>query len=144
MKTIEEIGAEFEADTVIDQRYLDKESIRVPSLIAKWSTELARHVQAANEKRLELQKLYLYKELFYMKKLPGEVYKKTPMPHTIDSRTGAKTWIEADSEYQKLQRIINDHDVCIDRITNGMQELHNRSFTIKNIIAWHSYQNGAN
>ena len=139
--TLSEIQAEIKKDSQLDKNHLDRESISISSLHAKWLTILAGESKLFRAIKSEHDKLVLDLTLYYMGKASDEVYKEKPLQHKV-LKQELQTWLDADDDYIASKTKLEDTELKLTMIDSFMNELKQRSFNIRNAIEFEKFKAG--
>lgn len=145
---LDEIKAEWKKDCEIDDIELDKSSLEVPKLHAKYSELLTDHVIKLKNLELKRQLLLKDKWLWFNGKLDQERIKELGWPN--DPFDGLKimkndmqVFFNADTDLQKITAQIEYLNITINFLKECMQNITWRHQTIKNTIEWRKFMAGA-
>lgn len=132
----------IEADAVINKSDLTAESLKIPILMAKYQRHLIQEsrILKSAEQLLDKKRLDLYK--YYTGDAPDAVYKEKPLNKKPLKSDIEKYYMEADSDYQKLEQQIHNQSMKVKMLDDQMKSLAKRSFDIKNAIDWEKFKNG--
>lgn len=137
----EEIRKEWEKDSPIDEIQLDKESLNIPKLHAKYLDYLLK------EKRV-LDKVFhrYYIELkerreYYSGRATPDVYKEEPLELKI-LKTDIPEYLNADKKIQEIQEMINKQKVKVEYLEGVLDQIRQRNWNIKNAIEWKRFTMG--
>ena len=138
---INEIENLWEEDSKVDPDNLHLESIKIPSLHAKYHQI---HNNISLLKKIEENKLAtLEKEkwLYYSGKSSPEVYKEKPFDHRVMKQDLDK-YLRSDEDIVKVITKIQYFQLMLNYLESILKTLHNRTFVIKNAIDWSKFVSG--
>lgn len=141
---IDEYLEMFDEDAKIDKSDLTTESLKIPIVLAKYQRHLVQEskILRSAEHLLHKKKLDVYK--YYTGDAPDEVYKQKPLNKKPLKSDIEKYYMDADTDYQKLEQEINNQAMKVKLIEDQIKALSQRSFNIKNAIDWEKFKNGIN
>ena len=144
---LEQLKQEWEKDTQIDDIELDKSSLEVPKLHAKYSSLLADKLVTLKKLQLELSKITKLKWLWYSGKLSQEEIKSLgwnddPFDGLKVMKSDYNYYFNADEDIQNLNGKIEYLNVCIQFLQKCMENITWRHQTIKNTIDWRKFMAG--
>jgi hypothetical protein len=140
---LDEIIDGIKQDSNIDLSELDRESVKIPLLISKW-TQLFIH-ESRLLRELELQWKIAFKDQteYYLGRSPDHVYEQTPLELKI-LRQDLQLYLDADPILVKLEARRFDQRLKCETIEQFIKNLNQRSFTISNAIRFMMFKNGLN
>ena len=143
--TRDEILDEWNQDGLIDPAHLDKESLNIPRLHAKYLRYLSNEKMALKVCDGELKKLSLLKSEFLLhgdtlesKKLGWEL-----PPQGRVMRTEVERYLSADEDLLKLSLKLENQRQKVYILEDILKVIHSRNFLIKNAISFQIFQSGA-
>jgi hypothetical protein len=142
MIDIEKIQEMWKEDSNIDIDNLHNESLRVPSLHAKYY-EIYNNISLLR-KRSEFQ--YKQKKLerynYYNGKAEPETYKEEPFPYKVRDKEGMNRYLEADKQLSDIFMKIEYYDTILKYLEEIIKMISNRTYQIKNSIDFLKFQSG--
>ena len=134
----------FEADAIINKTDLTTESLKIPVILAKYQRHLVMEAKILKgaEQLLDKKRLDLYK--YYTGDAPDHVYKEKPLNKKPLKSDIEKYYMEADSDFQKLEQQIQNQSLKVRLLEEQIKALSQRSFNIKNAIDWEKFKSGIN
>ena len=146
--TLTRIQNEWEKDCVIDDIELDKSSLQIPKLHAKYASALSHKKLALIKYENELKDTLKYKWLWFSGKLSKEeIEEKGWEFDPFNGLTVIKTDYDKFFDSDKDIRIINDKieylKVTIEFLSDVVSQLTWKHQTIKNIIEWRKFMAGS-
>jgi len=142
---LDEINSAWKIDSVVDRNDIATESIKVPSLHAKYLELLSAY-------KLKLRKIY--NEYNAMKSLrqryyTGKLTKEELLQKNWDQyqenkplKTEMNEILNSDKELSKFYDKVVYMETVIYTLESIMKSLHSRSYDIKNYIAWQTLTMG--
>lgn len=141
---LDQLIVEWETDAKVDTTNPGAEMIRIPVVHSKYNKFLSLHKLAAHRRETELSKLRKTKWMYYNGKLSQEELKALgwePFPFTL--KADLNTYMDADDDIARLKSQIVFHDECVSFCTYVMKELNNRTWQMKEFMAWERFERGA-
>ncbi len=132
----------WEKDSKIDPDNLHEESIKIPSLHAKYhelyNTITLLYKKAEQQKRNIRHQKYEY----FSGKADPEVYLEKPFPKKIRDKETMQKYMDADEKVSEVSLKVEYYIVMLNYIESILKQLSNRTYQIKNAIEWHRFQAG--
>lgn len=132
-------------DAKIDDINLDKESVNVPNLHAKYLTILSTAKLNLQKERSDYYKLRRFKWRYYR----GELSQQELTELGWDQYLGAKPLknemdeqLEGDFDLIKKKDKIAYWETIVDTLERILRSIGSRGWDIKNAIEWHKFTNG--
>ena len=139
---LEEIEAEIEADSKIDSADLDRESLKIPILHAKYYRIFMGEVRLLKGLERDYKVMRLDKTHYYLGKATDEVYAQNPLTHRI-LRTDVDMYLDADDELSRVRMNMDFQKAKVDMLEGFIKNLSFRNNTIRNAIDFVRFKNGA-
>lgn len=145
MATFEEILDEWDNDSTIDGENVDRESINVPKLHAKYLRYLTEIRRKIMKYEYDLSNLKKVKFRYYRGELTREELKECgwdqwqgakPMKNEMDH------FLEGDVDLNNIKMKIAYAKNIEDAIKSIMSQINGRDWQLKNIIAWKNFLAG--
>ena len=137
---LDNLVAQWELDAKVDTTEPGKEIIRIPNLHAKYSREMVSHSMAAKGRRFEYDALRKVKYEYYSGKMDHtELTKRGWEPFRFVLKGDITTYLEADPDLLKIKAYIVTHEEAISLCGMIMKELSNRTWQIKEYMAWEKF-----
>ena len=132
----------WEEDSKIDIDNLHTESLKIPSLHAKYFDMYNNIVLL--RKKAEQQKRNIRHERYeyYSGKADPDVYIEDPFPKKIRDKDTMQKYLDADEKLSEASMKIEYYDVMINYLDSILKQISNRTYQIKNSIEWHKFQAG--
>lgn len=140
---LEQLITEWEKDAEIDRTEPAREIIRIPILHNKYNKYLMLHNLAVKRTIIELAGIRKLKWLYYNGKLSQQELADLglePFPFTLKSDLGV--YMEADDDMAKMNRKKAYHEEASNFCQNVMKELNNRTWQLKEFMAWERFVSG--
>ena len=132
----------WEKDSKIDPDNLHEESIKIPSLHAKYhelyNTITLLYKKAEQQKRNIRHQKYEY----FSGKADPEVYLENPFPKKIRDKETMQKYLDTDERVSEVSLKVEYYIVMLNYIESILKQLANRTYQIKNAIEWHRFQAG--
>jgi len=125
----------WEKDSIIDDMELDKESLKIPQLHAKYLNLYSDYILLKEKAELDQKKILKERWEYY----DG----KSDIPFdTKLLKQDIPRYIESDDEYQRILNKTKYYTVITNYLKDVITSINNRSYTIKNTIEWRKFING--
>lgn len=138
---LEDILNDIKKDSVIDQANLDRSSLLISELHAKWyrilSAETMLLKKCMNEKCCVLKDRTEY----YLGRKPDSAYVEEPLQLKIIQKD-LPLYLDADQKVIEISNKVQSQTVKVNVIEGFIKELNQRSFNIKNAIDYMKFKNG--
>lgn len=144
---LEELRNEWSKDCEIDDIELDKSSLEVPKLHAKYQEYLTNNILTLKNLEFQYNLLLKNKWLWYNGKMSEEQIKELGWePDPFDGlkvmKNDMQIWYNADKDLQALSGKVAYQKIVIDFLKECMQNITWRHQTIKNTIDWRKFMAG--
>ena len=145
--TLDEIKLQWEEDCKVDDIELDKSSLEVPKLHAKYQEYLTNNILTLKNLEFQYNLLLKNKWLWYNGKMSEEQLKELGWePDPFDGlkvmKNDMQIWYNADKDLQALSGKVAYQKIVIDFLKECMQNITWRHQTIKNTIDWRKFMAG--
>ena len=145
---LDEIKEMWKVDCEIDDIELDKSSLEVPRLHAKYSDLLSSKLILLKQYQMKYDELLKDKWLWYNGKMDENRIKELGWsPDPFDGlkvmKNDMNIFYNSDKDLQKLNVKIEYLKITIDFLKECMQNITWRHQTIKNTIEWRKFMSGA-
>ena len=146
--TLDEIKKEWEKDCEIDDIELDKSSLEVPKLHAKYQDLLSSKILVMKQYQYKYDTLLKNKWLWYNGKMSQEQIKELgweddPLDGLKIMKNDLQLFYNSDKDIQELNAKIEYLKVTIEYLKECMQNITWRHQTIKNTIDWRKFMAGS-
>ena len=145
--TLDEIKLQWEKDCEVDDIELDKSSLEVPKLHAKYSDMLSSKILLLKKYNQDYNELLKYKWLWYTGKLDDDQiqkfgWKTDPFHGLKIMNNDFNYFFNADNDLKTLKAKIEYLEVTVDFLKRCMDNITWRHQTIKNTIEWRKFMAG--
>lgn len=145
--TLDEIKLQWEKDCEVDDIELDKSSLEVPKLHAKYSDMLSSKILLLKKYNQDYNELLKYKWLWYTGKLDDDQIKQLgwqtdPFDGLKIMKNDFNYFFNADNDLKTLKAKIEYLEVTVDFLKRCMDNITWRHQTIKNTIEWRKFMAG--
>lgn len=139
---LDSIQKMWEKDSTIDIDNLHTESLKIPSLHAKYfnlyNSIILLKKQSEQKRRIIRQEKYEY----YTGKADPEVYVENPFFKKIRDKDTLQKYLEADESLSQATLKVEYYDVMLNFIQDILKMIHNRTYQIKNAIEYQRFMSG--
>ena len=145
--TLDDLKAEWKKDCEIDDIELDKSSLEVPKLHAKYSDMLSSKILLLKKYNQDYNELLKYKWLWYTGKLDDDQiqkfgWKTDPFDGLKIMKNDFNYFFNADNDLKTLKAKIEYLEVTVDFLKRCLDNITWRHQTIKNTIEWRKFMAG--
>jgi len=140
---LDELIAEWEIDAKVDTTNPGGEMIRIPIVHSKYNKYLSLHKMTGARREGEFNKLRKTKWMYYNGKLTQQELTALgwePFPFTL--KADLNLYMDADDDIIKAKAGLTFHDECVSFCTYVMKELNNRTWQMKEFMAWTRFESG--
>src|SRR6056300_428868 len=146
--TLDEIKSQWEKDCEIDDIELDKSSLEIPKLHAKYQDMLTSKILVLKQYQFKYDTLLKDKWLWYNGKMSEEQIKEfgwsnDPLDGLKVMKNDLQLFYNSDKDIQELNAKIQYLKVTIEYLKECMQNITWRHQTIKNTIDWRKFMAGS-
>ena len=146
--TLDDLKAEWKSDCEIDDIELDKSSLEIPRLHAKYSEYLTDAVVAQKNIQFQYNTLLKDKWLWFNGKMDENRIKELgwsddPFDGLKIMKNDMQVFFNADTDLQKLSAQLELANIRINFLKECMQNITCRHQTIKNTIDWRKFMAGS-
>lgn len=138
---LDDIQAEIEKDSQINNADLDMESLRIPQLHAKYYKIYLTEVRILKGVESEFRRLKRDKVLYYTGQETDDKYKEKPLHRKI-LKADVDLFLDADDELSDLKNKYELQKMKAEMLEAFIKTLNTRNFLIKNAIDWKKFCNG--
>tara|TARA_B100000085_G_C18487109_1_gene489721 strand:- start:5 stop:448 length:444 start_codon:yes stop_codon:yes gene_type:complete len=144
---LEELRNEWSKDCEIDDIELDKSSLEVPKLHAKYQEFLTDNILILKNLEFQYNTLLKNKWLWYNGKMSEEQIKELgweddPFDGLKVMKNDMQIWYNADQDLQRMSGKVEYQKIIINFLKECMQNITWRHQTIKNTIDWRKFMAG--
>lgn len=141
--TLDQLIENWERDSKIDITEPGKEMIRIPLLHSKYNKYLSLHSIAKKRKESELAKTRRHCWMYYNGKYSQQELADLGLePFAFTLKSDLSVYMDSDPEVQKWKDAIAFHEECVAFCVNVMKELNNRTWQMKEYMAWERFIQG--
>lgn len=141
--SLESLIDSWTKDSAVDSTDPGKEILRIPILHNNYNKYLTLHNLATKRAILEISKLRKVKWAYYTGKMSDEELKECGWePFQFVLKSDISVYIEGDVDLIALQRKKAYHEEASNFCQNVMKELNNRTWQLKEFMAWERFING--
>lgn len=141
---LEQLINEWETDAKLDLTDPGGQMTKIPVLHSKYNKYLSLHKIASAKREQEFQRLRKTKWMYYNGKLSQQELAELGWePFAFTLKSDLSIYMEGDADLQKLTAQIAFHDECVSFCTYVMKELNNRTWQIKEWMAWERFERGS-
>lgn len=140
---VEQLIEEWETDSHIDTTDAGGQMIKIPVLHSKYNKYLSLHKLAAARREIEYNKMRKAKWMYFNGKMTQEDLAELgwePFPFTL--KADLNVYMDADENLAKIKSQITFHEECVSFCTYVMKELNNRTWQMKEWMAWERFERG--
>ena len=139
---LETIQSMWEKDSLIDKDNLHDESLKIPSLHAKYH-EMFNNILLLKKKAEQQRKNIRHERYEYFSgKANPEVYVKDPFPKKIRDKDTMQKYLDADEKLSEISLKIEYYETMINYIDSILKQISNRTYQVKNAIEWQKFISG--
>lgn len=139
---LEKIQDMWKSDAVIDPDNLHEESLKIPSLHAKYfdyyNNILLLRKKAEQQRKNIRHERYEY----YSGKSDPDVYIQNPFPKKIRDKETMTKYLDADEKLAASSLKIEYYDVMLSYLEDIIKQIHQRNYQIKNAIDFNRFTAG--
>lgn len=129
-------------DSKIDIDNLHQESIKIPSLHAKYfeiyNTILLLKTKAEKQRK----KIRHEKHEYFSGKADPDVYLENPFPKKIRDKETLQGYLDSDSDLSLIVLKVEYYDIILNYLDNIIKQIHQRTYQIKNSIEFIRFSSG--
>ena len=145
---LEELRKEWSKDCEIDDIELDKSSLEVPKLHAKYQEFLTDNILVLKNLEFQYNTLLKNKWLWYNGKMSEQQIKELgweddPFDGLKVMKNDMQVWYNADQDLQRMSGKVEYQKIIINFLKECMQNITWRHQTIKNTIDWRKFMAGS-
>lgn len=139
---LEKIQDMWKNDSIIDPDNLHEESLKIPSLHAKYfdyyNNILLLRKKAEQQRKNIRHERYEY----YSGKSDPDVYIQNPFPKKIRDKETMTKYLDADEKLSASSLKIEYYDVMLSYLEDIIKQIHQRNYQIKNAIDFNRFTAG--
>lgn len=142
--SLDYIQTMWDEDCKIDIDNLHLESVKIPSLHAKYM-KLYNDINLLKLKSEQSKKVIRHKKYeYYTGKSDPEVYVENPFPKKIRDKDALQKYLESDEELSEISLKVEYYNSMLNYIDSILKMISNRSYQIKNAIDYQCFISGIN
>ena len=142
MIDLESIQEMWKKDSHINMDNLHDESIKVPSLHAKYF-EIYNTIILLKKKSEQTRKNVKHERYEYFTgKADPEVYVESPFPKKIRDKETLQKYLDADDKLSQISLKVEYYDVTLNYLESILKMIQNRTYQIKNAVDFLKFQAG--
>lgn len=135
---------QWEKDSEVDSTEPGKEIISIPKLHNKYNKYLSLHNLAVRKTATEFDRVKRIKWEYYTGKLDQEQLDKYGWePFRFVLKTDISIYMDSDEDLNKIKRKKSYHEETAKYCEYVMKELNNRTWQLKEFMAWEKFIQGA-
>lgn len=143
MDKLEDILKMWETDTEVDQTEPGRELLKIPKLHSKYLNILTKHKFAGKKALFDYNTMRKVKFEYYTGKLDqDELAKYGWEPFQFSLKSDINYYFDSDKDLIKLIEKKIYHEECVSVCEAIMQELKQRTWQLKEYIAWERFIGG--
>ena len=136
---LEKIQEIWEKDAVIDPDNLHTESLKIPSLHAKYY-EIYNNLILLRKKAEQQRKNIRHERYeYYSGKSDPDVYVQNPFPKKIRDKDTMTKYLDADEKLSSSSLKIDYYDTMLSYLEDIIKQIHQRNYQIKNAIEFNRF-----
>lgn len=129
-------------DSKIDMDNLHEESIKIPSLHAKYfevyNTTLILKTKAEKQKK----RIRHEKTEYFSGKANPDVYIENPFPKKIRDKETLQGYLDSDHDLSQIVLKVEYYDIILNYLDNIIKQIHQRTYQIKSAIDFIKFSSG--
>ncbi len=138
---LDEIQAEIEKDSAIDNTKLDTESLKIPLLHSKYYNIFIGELKILKGVEHEYRRMKKERQQYYLGQASDEVYKEEPLQLKV-MRQDLELYLDADPVLNNLKTKYEMQKAKTELVEAFIKTLNQRNFLIKNSIDFMRFKNG--
>jgi hypothetical protein len=136
---LETLQSMWEKDSQIDADNLHTESLKVPSLHAKYHEMFNNFLLLRKKAEQQRKNIRHERYEYYSGKADPEVYQKDPFGKKIRDKDTMTKYLDADKKLIDISLKIDYYEVLLSYIESILKQINNRTYQIKNAIEWQKF-----
>ena len=129
----------WEKDSQIDPDNLHTESLKVPSLHAKYHDMFNNFLLLRKKAEQQRKNIRHERYEYYSGKADPEVYQKDPFGKKIRDKDTMTKYLDADEKLKDISLKIDYYETLLNYIESILKQIGNRTYQIKNAIEWQKF-----
>ena len=139
---LETLQSMWEKDSQIDPDNLHTESLKVPSLHAKYHDMFNNFLLLRKKAEQQRKNIRHERYEYYAGKADPEVYQKDPFGKKIRDKDTMTKYLDADEKLSNSSLKIDYYDTMLVYLESILKVIQNRTFQIKNAIEFMRFNSG--
>ena len=139
---LETLQSMWEKDSQIDPDNLHTESLKVPSLHAKYHDMFNNFLLLRKKAEQQRKNIRHERYEYYSGKADPEVYQKDPFGKKIRDKDTMQKYLDADEKLSTTSLKIDYYDTMLTYIESILKVVQNRTYQIKNAIEFMRFNSG--
>jgi len=136
---LETLQSMWEKDSQIDPDNLHTESLKVPSLHAKYHDMFNNFLLLRKKAEQQRKNIRHERYEYYSGKADPEVYQKNPFGKKIRDKDTMTKYLDADQKLVDINLKIDYYETLLNYIESILKQINNRTYQIKNAIEWQKF-----
>ena len=129
----------WEKDSQIDPDNLHTESLKVPSLHAKYHDMFNNFLLLRKKAEQQRKNIRHERYEYYSGKADPEVYQKNPFGKKIRDKDTMTKYLDADEKLKEVNLKIDYYETLLNYCESILKQINNRTYQIKNAIEWQKF-----
>ena len=136
---LEKIQEMWEKDAVIDPDNLHTESLKIPSLHAKYYDIYNNLILLRKKAEQQRKNIRHERYEYYSGKSDPDVYVQNPFPKKIRDKDTMTKYLDADEKLSSSSLKIDYYDTMLSYLEDILKQIHQRNYQIKNAIEFNKF-----
>lgn len=136
---LEKIQEMWEKDAVIDPDNLHTESLKIPSLHAKYYDIYNNLILLRKKAEQQRKNIRHERYEYYSGKSDPDVYVQNPFPKKIRDKDTMTKYLDADEKLSSSSLKIDYYDAMLSYLEDIIKQIHQRNYQIKNAIEFNKF-----
>tara|TARA_R100001463_G_scaffold116247_1_gene171511 strand:- start:418 stop:825 length:408 start_codon:yes stop_codon:yes gene_type:complete len=129
----------WEKDSQIDPDNLHTESLKVPSLHAKYHDMFNNFLLLRKKAEQQRKNIRHERYEYYSGKADPEVYIENPFGKKIRDKDTMTKYLDADDKLKEVNLKIDYYETLLNYCESILKQINNRTYQIKNAIEWQKF-----
>jgi hypothetical protein len=136
---LEKIQEMWEKDAIIDPDNLHTESLKIPSLHAKYYDIYNNLILLRKKAEQQRKNIRHERYEYYSGKSDPDVYVQNPFPKKIRDKDTMTKYLDADEKLSSSSLKIDYYDTMLSYLEDIIKQIHQRNYQIKNAIEFNKF-----
>ena len=136
---LETLQSMWEKDSQIDPDNLHTESLKVPSLHAKYHDMFNNFLLLRKKAEQQRKNIRHERYEYYSGKADPEVYIENPFGKKIRDKDTMTKYLDADDKLKQISLKIDYYETLLNYCESILKQINNRTYQIKNAIEWQKF-----